>query len=180
MNAVFYAAIILGLSQIPRVEPVRPGAVTGRLLSTDNAPAAGIRMAAVPVAEDGDNAAAPVLLGITKTDSDGRYKLEGIPPGRYYVFAGLIDYPNYYPGATSLEKATVISVEADSIVSGLDFSMLRPTTVTVAGRIAFPSGVRPAANDVTLFPRTRLPAGTSIPSAKVDENGLFRFLQVSP
>ena len=81
-------------------------------------------------------------MGISQTDADGRYRLEGIPPGRYYIFAGLIDFPSYYPNATALDRATAIVVDPGSTVSGIDFSMARPAGLTVAGRLAIPSTMR--------------------------------------
>src|SRR5436190_11228038 len=106
MRAFWFAAIFLVQSQIP--VQVQPGTVTGRLFSVTGTPAAGIRMAAVPVPEGEDQAAAPVMFGITQTETDGRYRIENIPPGRYYIFAGLIEFPSYYPNATALSRATPV------------------------------------------------------------------------
>ena len=88
MTRFWLAAIFLLHLQIP-VDQVQPGTVTGRLLSTRGRPEAGVRIAAVPAA-DAEKGGAAALLGISLTDEDGRYRLENIPPGRYFIFAGLI------------------------------------------------------------------------------------------
>src|SRR5262245_2763229 len=103
MNTLLFAAAWLAVAPVAiaqRAEQVQPGNVTGQLFSREGRPAAGVRIAAVPAPEGDDRSSAAVLQGITQTEADGRYRIEGLPPGRYYIFAGLIDYPNYYPGAT--------------------------------------------------------------------------------
>jgi hypothetical protein len=180
MTAFWFAAIFLIQSQLP--DQVQPGAVTGRLLSVNGTPAAGIRIAAVPVVEGEEKAGATALLGISQTDADGRYRLEGIPPGRYYIFAGLIDLPSYYPNATALDRAKAIVVDAGSTVSGIDFSMARPAGLTVSGRLAIPSTMRLDENatlTVSLTPQTRGAAAGFLQS-KVGPDGSFEFLRVSP
>src|SRR6185436_1569977 len=95
----------LGLS------PSQMGAVTGRL-SRNGQPAAGIRVTAMAIPEAGvrvSDAASFASLGLT--DSDGRYRLENIPPGRYYVTAGFVDVPTYYPGVASISAAKAVNVE---------------------------------------------------------------------
>jgi hypothetical protein len=179
MSAFWFAAIFLVQSQV--TGQVQPGAVTGRLLSTNGAPAAGVRIAAVPVPDGGNNAGAAVLVGISQTDADGRYRLEGIPPGRYYIFAGLIDLPSYYPNATTLERASAILVEEGATLSGIDFTMARPIGLTVAGRLAIPSTMQfRGGSTVTLTPLNRGGATNSPQTAVVQGDGLFEFLRISP
>ena len=178
MTAFWFAAIFLVQSQIP--VQMQPGTVTGRLLSVNGSPAAGIRMAAVPVPEGEDQAAAPVLFGITQTGADGLYRIENIPPGRYYIFAGLIEFPSYYPKATTLERATPVVVAPGATVSGIDFAMARPAGLTVSGRLGIPSTMRLTSATVTLTSQT--PRGMSAVPAqfRVGSDGAFEFLRVSP
>ena len=177
MSAFWFAAIFLIQSQI--TGQVQPGAVSGRLLSVNGTPEAGVRIAAVPV-DPQNNAGAPVLVGISQTDAEGRYRLEGIPPGRYYIFAGLIDLPSYYPNAKTLDQATAITVEAGSTVSGIDFSMARPVALRIAGRLAVPSTMQlGAGRTVTLTSQTRGTAPSSQQSI-VRGDGSFEFPRVSP
>ncbi len=177
MKAFWFAAIFLLQSQRPG--QINPGAVTGRLLSPDGTPAAGIRIAAVPVDSEAQ-AGAPILFGISQTDADGRYRIENIPPGRYFIFAGLIEFPSYYSNATSLDRASAITVDAGTTAAGIDFKMARPAGLTVSGRLDLPSTMRMAAATVTLSSQT--PRGTSSNSVqfRVGSDGAFEFLKVSP
>ncbi len=177
MRAFWLAAIFLAQSRIP--VQVEPGTVTGRLLSVNGTPAAGVRIAAVPVDSE-EQAGGPVLLGISQTEADGRYRLENIPPGRYYIFAGLIDFPSYYPDATSLERATAVVVDSGSTLSGVDFTMARPAGLTVSGRIEIPDTMRLSGAMVSLTSQgTRGIAGTSM-QFRAGSDGAFEFLRVPP
>ena len=177
MMRFWFAAIFLVQSQIP-VQQVQPGTVAGRLFSTKGTPEPGVRIAAVPVAEATKTGAA-ALFGISLTDNDGRYRLENLPPGRYYIFAGLIDLPSYYPNATTIERATPIEVDAGVILSGIDFSMARPTGLTVAGRLALPSTMEVEQGwTVSLTSQTRGP-GASLQS-NISRDGSFQFPRVAP
>jgi hypothetical protein len=178
MMRFWFAAILLVQSQIP-VQQVQPGTVTGRLLSTKGTPEAGVRIAAVPVAEAGNKTGASALFGISLTDSEGRYRLDNLPPGRYYIFAGLIDLPSYYPNATSVDKATAIDVDAGVILSGIDFSMARPTSLAVAGRLAIPSTMQVGDGWIVTLSAQARAAGNSLRS-NVSPDGSFQFPSVSP
>lgn len=179
MMRFWFAAIFLVQSQIP-VQQVQPGAIAGRLLSTKGIPEPGIRIAAVPVAEAGNKSGAGALFGITLTDSEGRYRLENLPPGRYYIFAGLIDLPSYYPNATTIARATALDVDSGVILSGVDFSMARPTGLSVAGRLSVPSTMEVDQRwTVTLSLQTRGAVGPSL-QANVSRDGSFEFQRVAP
>ena len=89
--------LILALQGIP----VQQGAtVTGILRDSRGTPVGGVRVAAVARGDVIENAAGESMAGITETDTQGRFTLENIPPGRYYIAAGRVDFPTYYPGTT--------------------------------------------------------------------------------
>src|SRR5436309_1883537 len=88
--------------------PPPAGFVTGRVLLPTGAPATGVRVYAMAV-RDANDGAATALESITQTDAMGRYRLE-IPPGRYYVAAGSVEQPTYFPGTPDLAAARVISI----------------------------------------------------------------------
>ena len=179
MMRLWFAAILFVQSQIP-VQQVQPGTVTGRLLSSQGSPEVGVRVAAVPAAEATNKTGTAALVGISLTDSEGRYRLENLPPGRYYIFAGLIDLPSYYPNATVIDRATAIDVVEGTTLSGLDFSMARPSSLTVAGRMAVPPTMQVGNGwTVTLMPQSRLAVGASLQS-NVSSDGSFEFPRVSP
>jgi hypothetical protein len=179
MMRFWFAAILFLQSQMP-VQQIQPGAITGRLLSAKGTPEAGVRIAAVPATEAEKNTGAAALLGISLTDQDGRYRLENIPPGRYYIFAGLIDLPSYYPNAKTLDRATAVEVDSGVTLSGIDFSMARPTSMTVAGRVAVPATMKVGDGwTITLTPQTRGVFGSSL-QASVARDGSFEFSRVAP
>lgn len=100
------------------------GVVEGVLHTSAGAPAAGVRVSAmVPPASKSDVAGAATLKGIAVTDAQGRYRLEGISPGRYYVVAGRADQPTYYPGATAIRKGSLVTLAAGATVSGVNFAL---------------------------------------------------------
>jgi protocatechuate 3,4-dioxygenase beta subunit len=75
------------------------GAVAGQVLNRDGRPAASVRVSAMAVPEAGAVVnSATALVSIAMTDSEGRYRLENVLPGRYYIMAGFVDLPTYYPG----------------------------------------------------------------------------------
>ena len=178
MTRFLIAAILFLQAQLP-VQQVQPGTITGRLLSPRGVPEPGVRIAAVPAAE-AEKTGGTALLGISLTDEEGRYRLENIPPGRYYIFAGLIDLPSYYPNATSIPGATPVDVEAGVTLSGIDFKMARPASLTVAGRLTVPSTMKVGdGSTVTLAPMGRASTGTS-QQARIALDGSFEFPRVAP
>ena len=177
MTAFYFAAILM--AQSIGAMQVQSGTVTGRLLAMDGVPAQGVRVAALPAQVDAATGA-PALFGISQTDVNGRYRLENIPPGRYYIFAGLIDFPSYYPNATTLDKAKELIVNSGVTLSGIDFSMSRPAGLTIAGHFAMPSTI-PSSNGwtVTLTPVLRNTA-SSAAVTRIGLDGSFEFLRLIP
>ena len=126
MNGVILAALFL----VQVASPPGNGNVTGRLLSPEGTPAAGVRVAAMSVPDASDPSAdAPALLSLSQTDSDGRYRLDNIPPGPYYITAGPLSYPTYYPGVSGTIDAKIVKVTAGATSPNLDFTLSRQITV---------------------------------------------------
>src|SRR5215831_7514670 len=98
------------------------GVITGRLLNLDGKPAANVRVGALAVSAPGD-VSDGALLAITQTDKDGQYRLEKVPAGRYYITAGLVSAPSYYPGTGNASAAKEVQVLAGSSLDKMDFSM---------------------------------------------------------
>lgn len=180
IKAVLLAAILLAQARGPA--QVATGAISGRLLSPNGSPAAGVRVAAMPVPENPGANDAPVLIGLSQTDAAGRYLLEGVPPGRYYILAGLIDYPNYYPGTTAVASASSVEVESGETASNVDFALARPVALKVAGRVVRAPTLSPNSSlTVMLVPRNLSRAGSNVvQQTQVDSGGSFVFPQVLP
>ena len=115
------------------------GVISGRIVSDDGTPAAQKRVVAQAVLERADVAlGASMLAGLTQTDNDGRYRLENIPPGRYYIVLDPLDVPSYYPGVTKPERATIVTVSDASAIEGMDFRIPDFEGGKVYGRLAPP------------------------------------------
>ena len=128
------------------------GTVTGRLLSAAGTPAVGVRVTAKPAADAAVPAAPDVLISIAQTDDAGRYRLENVPPGRYYITAGLVGSPTYYPGTAAVGNATVIAITAGATAAVPDFTLQAASVAPIRAAV-------PAAQD----PRYQLLPGLKVP-----------------
>jgi hypothetical protein len=155
------------------------GSVMGRLRSTNGTPAVGVRVAAMVVPEPGAIAPATgsALVSLAQTGSAGDYLLENLPPGRYYIIAGLVDFPTYYPGTATPAGARVVVVSAGATAANIDFPLASPTNLKISGRV---SGALNAPQlplpQVTLLPRR----GGTILNAPLASDGTFEFSSVVP
>src|SRR5262245_30745738 len=107
------------------------GAITGVVRTPDGGPAVGIRMTALRA--DAVNDALRAMASLAQTDSTGRYRLENVPPGRYFVTAGRVDLPTFYPGTLDVTKGTAISITSAGVVSDIDFAIQDPSVVPQRG-----------------------------------------------
>lgn len=94
------------------------GIVTGQLSTKAGVPAANIRVAAMEVTST--NGAA--LMSVAQTDGAGRYRLENVPQGNYYIVAGPTESLRYYPGVPNATGATAVSVRAGAAVNLSNFA----------------------------------------------------------
>src|SRR6185369_15139692 len=105
-----------------QVSPGPAGIATGVVVTSTGMPASGVRVFAIPAGTtESLTVNSTVLESITQTDASGRYRL-AIPPGRYYIGAGSVNSPTYFPNTTSLSSAKAIVVSADSTLENINFS----------------------------------------------------------
>jgi hypothetical protein len=119
------------------------GVVTGQIRLPDGSPAVGIRVSAMR-ANGGMTDAGIFLESLAETDAAGRYRLSGITPGRYYIVAGALDAPTYFPGAASIKDARILEITDGSAVASVDFTVqhLRAAPQTfVAQTFVMPRGI---------------------------------------
>src|SRR5262245_42518441 len=115
--------ITILLAQIP-VKPSEGGTVTGILKGAEGRPAVGVRIAAVPRPEAAvDSNTVVTMSSIGETDSEGHFRLDTVPPGRYYIAAGRVDLPTYYPGTPLIANGKWIEVAAGATVALDEFAM---------------------------------------------------------
>jgi hypothetical protein len=117
LRLLLAGTLLLGtLQNVPPIG-MRGGTLTGEVRLPSGAPAAGVRVAALeaPVLADGEAAAESVLAGLTMTDAAGRYRLEDVAPGRYFIVAGELDNLVYRP--------TPVTLAAGATIEALNFLM---------------------------------------------------------
>jgi hypothetical protein len=161
--------------------------VTGRILTPDGNPAAGVRVAAAEIPQ-GD-VKDFLIAGVAETDKDGRYRLEELPSGRYYIGAGALENQTYYPGTKIVANAKAVVVGIGSLVEA-NFSMMPP--VRLSGRVQSmywaerpPSGTfRSSFTGPKGPPQVLLhsvKSGDTDPrAAAIGDKGVFEFIDVPP
>jgi hypothetical protein len=98
------------------------GTVAGVLRDSFGAPAVGVRVSAMARPDEiKDLLAASSFGALAETDSAGRFRLENVPPGRYYIVAGRVDAPTYYPGTVQANEGKIVQITPGLSVSGIDF-----------------------------------------------------------
>jgi len=141
-ETVTAAALVFSLA-LQGAAAAKPAAVTGRLQMTDGSPAAAVRVAAIVAPPpnirptDGQNyftSQPPVRVALTT--ADGSYQLANLPPGRYFIVAGVTGHATYYPATTEIDGATAVIVDAGATVDNLNFKLLVSPGSRVRGRVS--------------------------------------------
>ena len=198
--AMILASILTAVpfAQNPTPANLQLGSIAGILQTIDGKPAANVRISAMSA--DSNPQTGTALLNIVQTDASGRYKLENVRPGRYYVVAGLVDLPSYFPGVNKQDAATLVTVGAQEAVTGIDFRMAVAPGLRFSGRVIREDGqgvvipMGPAGTPFQLMvgaPATqpsqvRLigapPAspGNLLPSAAIAADGTFEIANIRP
>jgi hypothetical protein len=116
----FGVALVLGATQLTAGQ-----SITGTIRFKDGDPAAGVRVVALAAPSGATSAGeATVLASLTQTDSNGRYRLTDVPPGRYLIAVGPVSFPTYYPGTLRQTEARAVTIAQDgAALSGIDFAV---------------------------------------------------------
>lgn len=175
------------LIQTPQAVKLPGGTVTGFLRTNEGAPMASVRVGVAPA--DGSNDGS-VLQAIVQTDSDGQYRIENVPPGRYHIMTGRVDSPLFHPGVDDVRRATTIVVADGATTQVADMVFVR---TRVSGRVvdaATGAGRRIESLSICCDyqPYTRLITGvagvvevSSAPvTTRVNDDGSFEFSAVTP
>ena len=111
--------ISLLLTQAPTRQQLGGGVVAGEIRLPDGRAAAGVLVRTAVVAGTAANGA--VVLRRSMTDESGRYRIENIPVGTYYIAVGEGDTATYYPGTSNLADARTVTIVPKSILQAVDF-----------------------------------------------------------
>jgi hypothetical protein len=116
--------------------------VIGFVLLRDGKPASNIRVAAMVAS--GPESAVETLTNFAVTDREGRYRLDGITPGRYFIRASPFGAAVYYPGSLTPQGATAIALPAGATVENinLQFQGDAVTARAVGALSLYPEGLR--------------------------------------
>ena len=108
-----FLLVLLLFFQVPAGLQGQTGVVTGNLQTDAGLPLEGVRVAVTPANQA---IADSVLESLGLTDSSGRYRLENVSPGRYYILVGRRGQSKFHPGVVELGRATTIQVVAGSTI----------------------------------------------------------------
>src|SRR5262245_8599870 len=116
--------LLLSILLTPGISP-ETGAVAGSLRLHDGKPASGVRVAIMAPLDRGRGAprGAGMLVIQGQTDAAGKYRLDDVPPGPYYILAGKLDAPIYYPGVSDFAKAKLVDVRAKTLLGDVNFEV---------------------------------------------------------
>jgi len=155
------------------VTPV-PGAgvISGQLRGVNGQSVVGVRVGAMALSPGNvPVSSTSAIVSLTLTDNAGRYRLENVPPGQYYIIAGLVETPTYYPGVPSLSGATIVTVSPSGALTGIDFPIVISPGVTVKGRVVRPPNMPVNISRVLL-------SGSNGQDTTINPDGTFEFPRV--
>jgi hypothetical protein len=130
----------------------------------------------------------------SRTDDEGRYRIFGLQPGSYIVaaYAGqlvlgqanIADLPGYattyFPGTANPSELRLVSVPASQDLDGINFSLSRTPTASVAG-VAVNSIGEPITGGLVLASSRRAGSVATTPvGARIQRDGSFTFPNVAP
>jgi hypothetical protein len=168
----------------------RGGAIEGQVRFDDGTPAHTGRQAADEVAVSVEIESSPAQLsrigGAAHTDAEGRYRIGGLPAGKYIVFAALPGemVPTtrgresasgrlvFAPRGIRASKAERVEVHPPDTVRGADIVFQTKELYTVSGRVIDPDGAPVTEGLIRLYPTGEPALSQSSPPGK---NGEFSF-----
>ena len=167
--------------------------VAGRILDSDGTPFGGAVVSAMRPVYIGDRRELIPVAEII-TDDRGEYRLFGLPPGQYYITAvdpaflstgdhqgPLVYAPTFYPGVTSPDGATRITLEPGAPSENIDFQLSIIKPARVRGRITSYDNQQLFSGAVVMSPYASSHSA-SFTTTRVDirPDGTYEFFNVPP
>jgi len=128
--------------------------VQGILRDASGTPVPDMLVEMVPVKRNLERWHEPILLA--QTDDQGRYAIDGIPPGDYYLGVNIRSAPikqrpypsTYYPNTADITQALQIAFALDPLTYDLNLRLpSKLPLVTIQGRVLNPDGKPPRGDD---------------------------------
>lgn len=126
---------------------IRAGSVSGRVVDESGSPLAG-----VVVDVDKMTTRFPFGAGLTVTDQEGHYRLDGVAAGEHLVVVSPVPQPRtrrsgappsaiFYPGTADRSAARTVTVRADEHAGGIDIVVPVASRYRVVGQLSAPGGI---------------------------------------
>jgi protocatechuate 3,4-dioxygenase beta subunit len=175
----------------------RSAEVGGRVLDEYGDPMqnANVRVERIEFSQRGDRRRLIPVAGITSSRSDdrGRYRIFGLPPGRYLVSAATGEaaagwptapYPDfartYFPSTPVPSEAETLELVQGERSLTIDITLARSRIARLAGTVYGADG-KPLQAVVAMTQSARSGAvATAIPNVRTDESGHFEFTLLPP
>lgn len=161
------------LGDTASITMTKGGIITGKVTNAEGEPAIGISVQAVRIRDLEGQPVAPSealnRFGVREADDRGIYRIYGLEPGAYLVFAGgrsVIPFasvlyssaaPTYYPSSTR-STAQEVLVRASEEATGIDIRFRGEAGHVVSGKISgapFPKGGEPSVAMIALLDHAR-------------------------
>lgn len=169
------------------------GVIVGRITTESGEPLAFAEVEALRPQLDGNRR---TLLPIGRAEGNARdeYRIDGLPPGRYYIAAldpddlrtedatGRIQImQTLFPGVSTPGAAQRVEMSAGGTSTNVDFPLLGAARASVRGQLVHPDEAKLATGSVIMSPESDGGLGLGIASpAVVRPDGVFEFVNVPP
>ncbi len=168
------AVLVIGfVSQTGAQGPQLFGVVSGQVTSPSGSPVPDVLVTARTIPAPGQPMSASTILNSSKTDAIGRYRMENLPAGRYFILAGT----TYFPGAPTKDRATVVVIDPGSTREAIDIR--QPSGFKISGRLAIAPAIAHSSPLMIglYYSREDLPAAVMMETA-LRPDLTFEFLNV--
>ena len=171
----------------------RPAAITGRVLDEFGEPYEGGVVSMWQIRyEGGRRRLVGAAFSVNPTDERGRYRVFGVPPGRYLVAASagpttpaqpIGDVPGYamtyFPAAVAPGDAQPVDIARVTSVADLDIALVRMPTARISGRVVSSGGLTFGPLTLSVSYRSKAILGPSYSGFR-EQDGRFEFRNVPP